>query len=378
MNNYLNFHILISHSPSCLNRDDMNMQKSAIFGGVRRVRISSQSLKRAFRTSDYYKEHLGKPSKRTRELGKLSLKYSEALKDRFSEQQVFQAIELISGSKGLADNPTLQSANVSTWSIQEVAYYCQQIADMGEEMDTKKLEKLIIKNAAPFNEALTQAVDIALSGRMATSGLMTNMDGALAVAHAITTHEVDADIDWFTAVDDLVDEEQKKRRVGETTEGESEQGAAHLGTKEFSSGVFYRYASLNIAQLQENLGDAPREKALEIAAHVVHLLATVVPSANQTTTAAYNLADYALVSFSRLPISLANAFEAPIINDKGFLSPSIKALQNYWQQVHQGYGLKEQVAVYQLNKESKKSKTPLTYIDSLPQLGQWIKQDGVL
>jgi CRISPR system Cascade subunit CasC len=66
--NFVNFHVLFSHSPSCLNRDDMNMQKTAVFGGVTRVRISSQSLKRALRTSDYYTLNLGKSSTRTRNL----------------------------------------------------------------------------------------------------------------------------------------------------------------------------------------------------------------------------------------------------------------------------------------------------------------------
>lgn len=68
MSNFVNFHVLISHSPACLNRDDMNMQKDAVFGGKRRVRISSQSLKRAMRKSDYYARHIGDPSIRTRKL----------------------------------------------------------------------------------------------------------------------------------------------------------------------------------------------------------------------------------------------------------------------------------------------------------------------
>lgn len=97
---------------------------------------------------------------------------------------------------------------------------------------------------------LQQGVDIALSGRMATSGMMSELgkvDGAMSIAHAITTHQVDSDIDWFTAVDDL-----------------QEQGSAHLGTQEFSSGVFYRYANINLAQLQENLGGASREQAWKL------------------------------------------------------------------------------------------------------------------
>ncbi len=373
-NNFINFHILISHSPSCLNRDDMNMQKSAIFGGVRRVRISSQSLKRAIRKSDYYTEHLGQPSERTRELGKLNTKYVDALKDRFSEDQVTQAIEWISGKSGIAEDAKLQASSVAPWSVDEVAHFCQVIADTGEDADLKKLEKQIIKESSAFNEALTHAVDIALSGRMATSGLMTNMDGAMAVAHAITTHAVDADIDWFTAVDDLVAEEQDKRRVGETSEGAGEQGSGHLGTQEFSSGVFYRYASLNIAQLQENLGDVSREKVLEIAGHALHMLATVVPTAKQQTSAAFNLADYALVSFSSIPISLANAFEAPIKDKSGFLKPSIKALQEYWQKVHRGYGLDEQVAVFHLGQTEEIN--DLIVFKSLPELEEWVGKDA--
>ena len=76
--NFLNIHVLISHSPSCLNRDDMNMQKSAVFGGKRRVRISSQSLKRAMRHSEYYAAHLGSPSIRTRDLSRLSTRCTQA------------------------------------------------------------------------------------------------------------------------------------------------------------------------------------------------------------------------------------------------------------------------------------------------------------
>lgn len=96
--NFINFHVLISHSPSCLNRDDMNMQKSAIFGGKRRVRVSSQSLKRTMRHSDYYREHLGEPSIRTKHLwdpDKNNLKefVFEALGSRYDKDLIQQTIE---------------------------------------------------------------------------------------------------------------------------------------------------------------------------------------------------------------------------------------------------------------------------------------------
>lgn len=374
--NFINFHILISHGPSCLNRDDMNMQKNAIFGGKRRVRVSSQSLKRAMRTSDYYSTHLGTPSERTRELGKLQSKYIDALKERFSEDQVKQALELISGKQGLSELST-KGVAVAPWVVEEVAHFCQVIADAGEDFDPKKLEKQIAKDAEAFNKATGQAVDIALSGRMATSGLMTNIDGAMAVAHAITTHEVDSDIDWFTAVDDLVQEDKAKRKVGESEEGKGEQGSGHLDTQEFSSGVFYRYASLNIGQLQENLGGCSRDKALEIASHVLHMLATVVPSAKQQSHAAYNPADLALVSFSDLPISLANAYEAPVraTNDSGFLKPSLELLNTYWDKVHKGYGLNESCAEFILD-ESITLSDDIKKTASLPDLEKWVCQGG--
>ena len=375
--NFINFHILISHSPSCLNRDDMNMQKSAFFGGKRRVRISSQSLKRTMRHSDYYRQHLGEPSVRTKHLwdpDKNNLKEHaiKALSDRFDEDLIAKTIELISG-KNLDSETKIENDAVAPWVMEEVAYFCEQVKELeAEGLEPKKLKKQIEKDSTAFRQALTKGLDIALSGRMATSGLMSEIgkiDGALAVAHAITTHTVDADIDWFTAVDDL-----------------QEQGSGHLDTQEFSSGVFYRYASLNLKQLQVNLGLLPdmkseetpesRAKALDIAAHVLHMLATEVPSAKQQSFAAHNLADLALVSFSSQPVSLANAFEEPIkpARNGGFREPSMHALNEYWNKVHKGYGLQERCAEFSL--EQRELPDEIESKPSLPELEGWVRDNG--
>ena len=168
---------------------------------------------------------------------------------------------------------------------------------------------------------------------MTTSGIMTSVDGSLAVAHAITTHGVDSEIDWFTAVDDLKQEK-----------GSEDKGSAHLDTTEFSSGVFYRYASLNLKRLQKNLGEENnKEKALKIASHVLHLLTTVTPSAKQQSFAAHNRADFALVTFSKQPLSLANAFETPVKDTfkEGLLKPSVRELLGYQKDIEEAYGLKE-------------------------------------
>jgi CRISPR system Cascade subunit CasC len=404
--NFINFHILISHSPSCLNRDDMNMQKSAIFGGKRRVRISSQSLKRTMRKSPYYEQHLGKASIRTKHLNLLKDEFlkDEELKGEFNDTIVQEALERFVKAQVTAEgddddqinddsaSKTEKKLAVAPWIKEEFKVLCRVVKEVRsagltdedaekakkdydkqkmpkkgdkksleyfqEQIFTKRIETKMAESKAALLAAIGSAKDVALSGRMATSGLMTTIDGALAVAHIMTTHAVDADIDWFTAVDDL-----------------QELGSGHLDTQEFSSGVFYRYASLNINQLQENLGNVPREKVLEIASHVLHLMATVVPSAKQQSFAAHNLADLAMVSFSDIPVSLANAFEEPIkaLPGGGFLKPSVDALHEYWQNVHSGYGLNELCAEFSLKHTPPNGVTPQKTLENLK---TWVQTDG--
>jgi CRISPR system Cascade subunit CasC len=402
MKNFINFHVLISHSPSCLNRDDMNMQKSAVFGGERRVRISSQSLKRAIRKSDYYRQHLGDASIRSRDLELLKDEFLRQLGDDFEEVIIKEALERFAKTKSSGDDDddtpeegdseksTVKKIAVAPWIKDEFKVLCQIVKDVRDAgltteeetkatqdfekqkgrkkkplqyfVDTafgKKIDKQLETNRKALLKAIGSATDVALSGRMATAGLMSTIDGSLAVAHVLTTHSVDSDIDWFTAVDDL-----------------HALGSGHLDTQEFSSGVFYRYASLNIGQLQENLGNAPREKALVIAAHLLHMLSTVVPSAKQQTFAAHNLADLALVSFSDIPVSLANAFEKPVrgFNGSGFKAPSIEALHSYWEQVHIGYGLSERCGEFILGKTGVPA--GITAKTTLDDLKKWVRSNG--
>ncbi len=361
MKNFVNFHVLISHSPSCLNRDDMNMQKTAVFGGVRRVRISSQSLKRAMRKSEYYRHHLGEASYRTKRLHELIPILTDRLRDRFDRELVIKTVALLAGKEHDVKVP-MEADAVAPWVVEEVAWFCEQVQKSpAQDKEGKGLAKTLRSETEAMRQAVAACVDIALSGRMATSGLMSvlgKVDGALSVAHALTTHAIDADIDWFTAVDDL-----------------QELGSGHLDTQEFSSGVFYRYASLNLKQLQDNLGNVPREKALEIAAHVLHMMATVVPSAKQHSFAAHNLADLALVSFSDIPVSLANAFEEPVrSNGNGFRAVSIRALLDYWQQLHSGYGLEERCGSFVLGQ----FETPqgIDRKSTLDNLKEWVRRDG--
>lgn len=415
--NFVNFHVLISHSPSCLNRDDQNMQKTAVFGGVSRVRISSQSLKRSLRTSAYYAQMFGFASTRTRELEKLIPIFTEQLQGEFDPALIAKTMELFVRAKASDDTAGDEDAGeteetpgneepvkklaVAPWSIEEIRVLCHIVREVALTDDelakakaalakqkgkkkktereliddalTKKRVKAVQAKIDQVRQAIGRTVDIALSGRMATSGLMTSVDGAMAIAHAITTHAVEPqDVDWFTAVDDLTQD------VGET-------GAGHLDTQQFSSGVFYRYASLNLKQLQVNLGLLPdmqstettdtRQAALDIARHVFHMLATVVPSAKQQSFAAHNLADFAIVSFADLPISLANAFEEPIKRDHngGFLKPSVSALADYWSRINAAYSLDEHAHAFSLQPDTGiAGKT----VGKLADLESWITADG--
>lgn len=425
--NFINYHILISHSPSCLNRDDMNMQKTAIFGGVNRVRISSQSLKRAIRMSSYYEMHLGKPSFRTRALERAKQELFEALeKEGYDRALIDEAAnrfvaatsdsddeeETQNDQEAPGDREATEAKNklaVAPWVIEEIKVLCDVIREVkaqgldekecekakkrvgkeiGKGKDKKKLTeadcldmalnekiaKRLKENVETLRSAISKAVDIALSGRMATSGLMMSVDGAFALSHAITTHAVEPqDVDWFTAVDDLIEDS------GET-------GAGHLNTQQFSAGVFYRYASLNLKQLQVNLGliskmDSPettesRAQALKIAGHLFNMLTTVVPSAKQQSFAAYNLADFAIVSFADQPISLSNAFEAPIMqeNNGGYLTPSVAALGKYWERMNEFYALDE-IAAVASSREINLSKR-LKNCSTINKLQAWIICDG--
>jgi CRISPR system Cascade subunit CasC len=417
--NFVNFHVLISHSPSCLNRDDMNMQKTAVFGGMRRVRISSQSLKRAMRFSAYYQQHFGR-SIRTRDLERVTEELLKALGARFDTDTIRLAaakfVKSDATTVGDTDEDPEEGAPaqekglaVAPWVVDEIAVICEAIQEahrlglteeerdkalrkegksVGKGKDKRtqtreeclsialdeKISKLVEGRIEALRGAMGRALDVVLSGRMATAGLMTPVDGALAVAHAITTHTVEGDVDWFTAVDDLV------QLAGET-------GAGHLNTQEFSAGVFYRYASLNLKQLQVNLGLLPdmkaeetseaRARALDIARHVLHMLATVVPSAKQQSFAAHNLAEFALVSLCSQPISLANAFERPVKADRegGYLANSIKHLCDYWQRLHEAYGFNGRAAAFAVG-EGGSVDGALILNERLADLEAWLAADG--
>jgi CRISPR system Cascade subunit CasC len=171
-----------------------------------------------------------------------------------------------------------------------------------------------------------KAVDIALFGRMLADLPQANQDAACQVAHAISTHRVEREFDYYTAVDDKG--------------GADETGADMIGQIEFNSATFYRYAVLDLNKLVENLhGD--QELALSAVEAFVTAMARAVPTGKQNTFAAHNAPDFIGISVRYLaPMNLANAFEKPVTArmDRSLTEQSVERLSEADQKLSAVYG----------------------------------------
>ncbi|WP_217132967.1 type I-E CRISPR-associated protein Cas7/Cse4/CasC [Leucobacter chinensis] len=328
MSTFIDIHALHTLPPSNINRDDTGAPKSAIYGGVQRQRVSSQSWKRAIRKAfpDYIDaENLGE---RTRRLG----------------ERVFAAAKVISPE---VNNSDLQEALIA--SFKQVKWSLDLVDEEGEEgtayarskylafFSKRQIEKLAtaLLNVEPgkpitkkeLNEILDteQSVDIALFGRMIADTPDFNVDAASQVAHAISVHESIAEHDYFTAVDDVID-----------AEGE-ESGAGMIGTVEFTSSTLYRYATVHLEGLASNLGDATSAKQATVA--FVQAFVTSQPTGKQNTFANQTLPELVIVQVrSDRPVSYVNAFEDPIVETLGRRKIAAERLVNEITAVSDAYG----------------------------------------
>jgi len=337
MTTFINIHTLISHPSSMMNRDDSGLQKTAVFGGSVRSRISSQCLKRAIRQSDIYKKSVEEVSIRTN-------KFAELLELCIKEMPEFEAsqieevlLNLGSKVKTTKDKETKVETRtfdaVQPYSIGAIREMIKMVEAGTELKELKKITQL-------------PTLDVALSGRMDASCPIRNVEAAMSVAHSITTHEADIEVDWFTACDDL-----------------AEQGSGHIGTTEFSSGVFYRYASINVDLLAKNTGKKADELS-DVINTMIRSFAQVSPSAKQKTFAAHNLAEFVLVNKSTMPISLANAFRKPIKNDSNVMEETINKVVAHYNKLVTGYGLDSTAKAFDLTETLEKNDS-IELVDAL-------------
>ncbi|MGW4290439.1 type I-E CRISPR-associated protein Cas7/Cse4/CasC [Streptomyces sp. NPDC004673] len=315
---YIDVHILQTLPFSNVNRDDLGSPKTVTFGGTTRTRVSSQAWKRPTRLA--VETRIGQKARRTR---RVPLQVAKNLADRgwpedLAELAGTQIIRSTETKLDLEDNNTTASL---LFLPDEAAGALADIAEKHRD----KLEKVLGSKSATKPQLPKEAIheilrsrngSIALFGRMLAEIPGAGVDGAVQVAHAFTTHSTSVQADFFTAVD-------------EVDTWASDSGSAHMNTGEYSSGVFYRYATLDLHDLTRNVPD--QEMAHELAAAFLTEFIQSLPSAKKNSTAPHSIPDLVHVAVrSDRPVSLAAAFEQPVQAGRtGWAQASRTALATY-------------------------------------------------
>jgi CRISPR system Cascade subunit CasC len=323
MTTFIQFHLLTPYPPSNPNRDDQGRPKQALVGGAPRLRLSSQSIKRALRESEPFRGGLaGNLGTRTKRLA--SQLADELIKGGADEAKARAAAYAVGDAFYKFEKPkkgeeqalvgtTLAFVSPDEWQF--ARDLAARILAGDDVPDEKELKKLVLRQA-------DGAVDVAMFGRMLADDPEFNREAAVQVAHAFTTHRAQAEEDWFSAVDDL-----NKRE---------DTGAGHIGELGYGSGVYYFYACVNANLLIENLaGD--KDLAAKGAEALARALATATPRGKQNSFAQHPRATYMRAEVGKTqPRDLSGAFFKPIGSD--FEAASIAALEALAGQIDQAYG----------------------------------------
>lgn len=303
MTTFIQFHALTFVPPANLNRDDMGRPKTATLGTETRLRLSSQSLKRAWRESEVFETSLaGHLGRRTQRFGLkirdhlLGLGVAEATALEITRE----VIAAFGKPKGEKDAQPLYTEQLAFLSPEEqqaaLDFAAARAAGTAPKADPKKIAQTLLRGA-------DTAADIAMFGRMFADNADFNREAAVQVAHAITTHKVASEDDFYTAVDDL------KLKAEDA-------GAGFVGEAGFGSGVFYFYLCIDADLLIANLGG---DRALAQAAigALIRAAATVLPGGKQASFAALGRASYVLVETGTAqPRTLAAAFARGVRQDE--------------------------------------------------------------
>ena len=324
---YVQIHELVSYPASNLNRDDLGRPKTVKIGESTRLRVSSQSLKRAWRTSTLMNEKFPVMGVRTKKMAsiieecltegislsdkiygndaktrapvekKVAKKYSSEIDTKLKRQKK-DGKEKIDGDVS-EKTESKELFHYSDTEIRIVDDLMLKISE-GNEPDLSLLE---IHSEFP--------VDIAMFGRMVANDKSYDCEAAVQVAHAFTVHKAVVEEDYFTAVDDLNED--------------SDSGAGHLGETSFGAGLFYNYICVDFELLSKNLGS--EEKAHEALKTLLEVSATVSPGGKQNSFASRSYASFIMIEKgSKQPRSLASAFLKPVYGED-LLASSIAALK---------------------------------------------------
>ncbi|MCG8346390.1 MAG: type I-E CRISPR-associated protein Cas7/Cse4/CasC [Chloroflexales bacterium] len=353
-------HLLQNHAPSNLNRDDNGDPKDCLFGGHRRARISSQALKRSVRSSGIFTNYFTEqpevlavrtqllPSEVQRRLVQFDLddqvkaviveaaaKFGKADKNTPVETGSDDSEEEATKSKGKKSNkdaapaaPTMKTKQLMFLTAAEIDQLTTELVALYREKGATgfaetKWDKFHEKNSDKY---IPHSVDIAMFGRMTTSSPFKDIEAAVQVAHAFSTHAVEQEFDFYTAVDDI----------------SGEAGAGFLGETAFNSATYYKYINIHWEGLVENLqGDA--SLTIQAVRALTHALMVAIPSGKQNSFAAHNLPDLALIEVrpQNIALSCANAFVKPVraTAQRSLIEASAEELQAYIPQINTMYGL---------------------------------------
>ena len=302
---YVDFHVLQTVPPSCVNRDDTGSPKTSVYGGSVRARVSSQAWKHAMRVM-----FTGEMSDAV-ETGKRTKKGA----DLVAKQITLLAPE--SDAEKLAKK-AIESAGIKSDDKGTKALFFMS------EAQAKALAELAVDGCTDkkqYKEALKAApsADMALFGRMVADDPSLNYDAAAQVAHSISTHTVQNEFDYFTAVDDCAPEDNA--------------GAGHLGTVEYNSATLYRYATVNVLELVRTLG---AEQAAQTVRAFGEAFIRSMPTGKQNSFANRTLPDAVYVTLRQdQPVNLSRAFEKPVRkSEEGYAEPSKMALKQYAKELY--------------------------------------------
>lgn len=330
MNLTIDVHVIQSVPPSNLNRDDTGSPKTAVYGGVWRARVSSQAWKRATRRD--FEDYLD-----TTEFGVRTKRAVELLADRIQrldpELEEAEAQTLATGvlkqaglktkarRKAEAGEPELTEYLVF-FSNQQLDKLADLAVESGEVPPSARAAKDILKGGNSF--------DLALFGRMVANDADLNVDAACQVAHALSTHAVTNEYDYYTAVDDK--------------NPEDETGAGMIGTVEFNSATLYRYATVSVGALHDNLGHG--EATARAVEAFVRSFVQSMPTGKQNTFANGTLPEAVVVMARGRGVNLVGAFEDAVTDrEGGFVQGSCRRLTNYANEVNGAYAAPPEVTL---------------------------------
>ncbi|AUM01274.1 type I-E CRISPR-associated protein Cas7/Cse4/CasC [Zoogloeaceae bacteirum Par-f-2] len=346
MKTIVEIHVLQNFAPSNLNRDDTGAPKDALFGGTRRARISSQCAKRAVR--QFFGEQVAQGLLSAEDLARRSKRVLEALTDILvgkgrDAEAANQKATLALGAMELAVKDEGKTEYLLFLGQREIAGIADVVhekwdalvaseAPAAEGKKAGKAKKQAAQGIDPeIRKALDKvfnggkALDVALFGRMLADMPEKNQNAACQVAHALSTHAVEREFDFYTAVDDLKPEDTA--------------GADMMGTVEFNSACFYRYAVVDWEKLGQNLQDDTELAARGLRAFLEGFV-VAEPTGKQNTFAAHNPPEFVMITVRRntAPRNLANAFETAIRARDNLTRNSANALLDKARALQAAYG----------------------------------------